>query len=88
MVTGALILFLAFPDVVFAALFTSVPWIKMLVGLVHLSDSEDTLVSLVSVWGRNWCYLCGTVERVEKDEIVEIANIHAVFIQVAENMLG
>jgi GNAT superfamily N-acetyltransferase len=31
------------------------------------------LVSLVSVWGRNWCYLYGTVERVAKDETVEIA---------------
>jgi hypothetical protein len=45
-------------------------------------------VSLVSVLGGNWCYLCGTVERVEKGEIVEIASIHAVFMHVAENMVG
>jgi hypothetical protein len=45
-------------------------------------------VSLVSVSSRNWCYLCGTVERVAKEETVEIANIHAVFMHVAENMLG
>jgi hypothetical protein len=46
------------------------------------------LVSLVSVWVRNWCYLCGTVETVAECETVEIANIHAVFTHVAENMLG
>jgi hypothetical protein len=46
------------------------------------------LVSLVSVLGRNWCYLCGTVERVDKGEIVEIANIDAVFMHVAEKMVG
>jgi len=45
-------------------------------------------VSLVSVWGRNWCYLCGTVEVVAECDIVEIANIHAVFMQVAEKMIG
>ena len=38
------------------------------------------LVSLVSVYGRNWCYLRGTVERVEKGEILEIGSINAVFI--------
>ena len=46
------------------------------------------LVSLVSVWGRNWCYSCGKVERVEIGEIVEIANLHAVFMHVAEKMVG
>ena len=46
-----------------------------------------SVVSLVSVWGRNWCYLCGKVERVETGEIVEIASIHAGFMQVAENMV-
>ena len=46
------------------------------------------LVSLVSVWARNWYYLCGIVERVAECETVEIASIHAVFTQVAENMLG
>jgi hypothetical protein len=46
------------------------------------------LVSLVSVWGRNWCYLCGTVERVAVCETVEIANIHPVLVHVAENMVG
>ena len=39
---------------------------------------KSGLVSLVSVSARNWCYLCGTVGRVAKGEIVEIANIHAV----------
>jgi len=47
-----------------------------------------TLVSLVSVWGRNWCYSCGRVERVETGETVEIGNIHAVFVHIAENMVG
>ncbi len=47
-----------------------------------------TLVSLVSVRGRNLCYLCETVKGVEKRDIIEIANIHAVFMHVAENMLG
>ena len=46
------------------------------------------LVSLVSVGGRNWCYLCGKIKRVETDEIVEIANVHAVSMQVAEKMVG
>ncbi len=46
------------------------------------------LVSLVSVFARNWCYLCGRIERVETGETVEIANIHAVFMQVGENMIG
>jgi hypothetical protein len=46
------------------------------------------LVSLVSDWGRNWCYLCGTVERVAQYETVEIANIDAVLMQVTENMAG
>ncbi len=46
------------------------------------------LVSLVSVWGRNWCYLCGTVERVPECETVESASIDAVFLHLAENMVG
>jgi len=46
------------------------------------------LVSLVSVPAQNWFYSCGTVERVETGEIVEIANIHAGFMHVAENMVG
>ncbi len=44
----------------------------------YIHDPHFGLVSLVSVSARNWCYLCGTVERVAKGEIVEIANIHAV----------
>ncbi len=52
-----------------------------------LSKRCLALVSLVSVWGGNWCYLCETVERVEECETVEIASIDAVFMQVAENML-
>ena len=46
------------------------------------------LVSLVSVSSPNWCYSCGTVERVAKGEIVEITNIHAGFMHVAEKMVG
>ncbi len=46
------------------------------------------LVSLVSVWGRNWFYSCGRIERVERGETVEIASIHAVLMHVAENMVG
>src|SRR6266436_7642227 len=46
------------------------------------------LVSLVSVSARNWCYLCERIERVEKGETVEISSIHAVFMQVAGNMIG
>jgi hypothetical protein len=42
----------------------------------------------VSVWGGNWCYSCGKFERVETGEIVEIGNIHALFMQVAEKMVG
>jgi hypothetical protein len=33
-------------------------------------------------------YLCGTVERVAECETVEIANVHAVFMYVAENKMG
>jgi len=46
------------------------------------------LVSLVSAWARNWRYLCGRIERVETGEIAEIANIHAGFMHVAENIVG
>jgi hypothetical protein len=46
------------------------------------------LVSLVSVRRRNWFYLCGTVESVEAGEIVEIANLGAVFMYVADKMVG
>jgi hypothetical protein len=46
------------------------------------------LVSLVSVLGRNSCYSCGTIEKDAVVEIVEIANIHAIFMHVAENIVG
>jgi hypothetical protein len=42
----------------------------------------------VSVWGENWTQTAEIVEGVEKSGIIEIANIHAVFVQVAENMIG
>ena len=42
------------------------------------------LVSLVSVSGRNWFYSCGKVERVERNETVEIASIHAGLMQIDE----
>ena len=45
------------------------------------------LVSLVSVWGRNWCYLCGRVERVAKCEIIEIAFVHADSLHLTEDMI-
>ena len=52
------------------------------------SRSVFCLVSLVSAWGRNWRYLCGRIERVETGETVEIANVDAGFVHVAENMVG
>jgi hypothetical protein len=45
-------------------------------------------VSLVSVSARKWCYSYERIERVAKGEIIEIANIHAGFSHLAENMLG
>jgi len=45
-------------------------------------------VSLVSVEARNWFYSCGTIEKVAAVEIVEIANVHGVFMQVGEKMVG
>jgi hypothetical protein len=60
----------------------------------YLSDKAEHrkpppfLVSLVSVRGGNWCYICGIVEGVETDEIVEFASIHAAFTHVAEKMVG
>ncbi len=54
----------------------------------YTHDAHFGLVSLVSVSGRNWCYLCGRIERVETGETVEIASIDAVLMHVAENMLG
>ena len=69
-------------------LLTSVPSIEMWSPLSVLVSGNQPLVSLVSASGRNWCYLCGTVEGVEKGEIVEIANIHAVLVHVAEKMVG
>ena len=45
-------------------------------------------MSLVSVCGRNWCYSCGGIERVERIEIVELASIDAVSMHIAENMAG
>ena len=52
------------------------------------SEIVLALVSLVSVLARNWFYSCAKVERVETGETVEIASVHAGFVQVAENMLG
>ena len=43
---------------------------------------------LASVSGGNWSYLCEKVERAEKGENVEIANAHAVFLHVAEKIVG
>jgi hypothetical protein len=45
------------------------------------------MFALVSASARNWCYLCETVERVAERETVEIANIHAGFLDVAENVV-
>jgi hypothetical protein len=42
----------------------------------------------VSVSGRNWTQTAEIGEAVETGEIIEIANIHAVFMHVAENMVG
>jgi hypothetical protein len=51
-------------------------------------DWVRAVVSLVSVAAGNRCYLCGTVERVAECDSVEIANVHAVFMHAAENMIG
>ena len=51
-------------------------------------DGRLSLVSLVSDSTRNWCYSCGTIEKVETGESVEIANIHAVLMHLAEKMVG
>ncbi len=48
----------------------------------------NSLVSLVSGSARNWCYLCETVEGVEKGEIIEIANVDTDFMHLIENMTG
>ena len=44
-------------------------------------------MSLVSDQVGDWCYLCEKVERVAAGETVEIANAHAMFMHVAENMV-
>ena len=49
---------------------------------------KSGLVSLVSVQGRNLVYTDEIEEAVEIGEMVGIANIHAVFMQVVENMVG
>lgn len=51
-------------------------------------SEANSLVSLVSVQARNWCYLCGKVEKIAEGDVVEIANIHAIFVHVAENIVG
>jgi hypothetical protein len=45
-------------------------------------------VSLVSVRVGNQCYSCGRVETVTAGEIVEIANVHAVFTDNAGKIAG
>jgi hypothetical protein len=45
------------------------------------------MFALVSASARIWCYLCETVERVAECDMVEIANIHAGFLDVAENVV-
>ena len=45
-------------------------------------------MSLVSVYGRNWTQTAEIEEIVEKGEIIETANSHAVFAHVIENMVG
>jgi hypothetical protein len=42
----------------------------------------------MSAWGGNWAQTADMREAVEKGETVEIANIHADFMQVAERMVG
>ena len=71
-------------------LFLALAWpVQLLETLARdAGRSSSPLVSLVSVWGRNWCYLCEIVEGVAEGGVVEIASIHAVFMHVAENMLG
>jgi hypothetical protein len=38
--------------------------------------------------GPKLMHLCGSIETMEECEIIEIASIHAVFMHVAENMVG
>ena len=61
-------------------------WLVGSVGCVALP--VFCLVSLVSVLARNWCYLCGKIERVETGDTVEIVNVDAVSMHVAENIVG
>jgi hypothetical protein len=60
--------------------------------LRHLKQQTSSgmvvLVSLVSVLGENWPQTAEIGELVETGEIVEIANIHAIFMHVAEKMVG
>ena len=45
-------------------------------------------MSLVSAWARNLAQMVEIGEAVETDEIVEIASIDAVFMDVTENIVG
>lgn len=45
------------------------------------------LVSLVSAWSENWTQTAENIETIEIVERVEIANVHAVFMHLAENMI-
>ena len=56
--------------------------------IVKGADRGSGLVSLVSVSGRNWTQTAEIGEAVEIGEIIEMANIHAVFMHVAEKMVG
>ncbi len=56
--------------------------------LCPFNGEHCRLVSLVSVWGKNWTQMVENIETIELAEKIEIANIHAVFMQVAEKMVG
>ena len=45
-------------------------------------------MSLVSAWGRNRCYSSERIEKVERSEIIDSANIHADFVHITEKMVG
>ncbi len=52
------------------------------------NEAYSGLVSLVSVLVRNWTQTAEIGEAVEKGEVIEGANIHAVFMHVAESVVG
>ena len=57
-------------------------------GQIYRARGDGPLVSLVSVRGGNRCYLCESVEGIEKRDTVEIASIYAGVVHLQEKMVG